>query len=54
MWSTPKGRNVSFFSYLEEQVFYVSHQKGRQASAVRRERNQSHLSKSNKQLSNYI
>jgi hypothetical protein len=46
MWSAPKGRNVSFFIYLEEQVFYVSHQRAGRASAVGRERNQSHMSKS--------
>jgi hypothetical protein len=53
MWSAPKGRNVSFFNYLEEQIFYVSHQRVGQASAVRRERNHSHMSESDEQLSTY-
>jgi hypothetical protein len=53
MWSAPKGKNVSCFSYLEEQIFYVSHQRAEQASAIGRERNQSHMSKSDKQLSTY-
>jgi hypothetical protein len=51
MWSAPKGRNVSFFNYLEEQVFYISRQRVGQASAMGRERNHSHMSKSVEQLS---